>query len=204
MDIYTVVARDDIAERWHRALLRDVQRLPVDLAQADLPEAGICIVHLDSTTDTQRDLLISQSQRLRLIVLTDQPSTEKGRLLVRQGVRGFGNTYVTPSLLQQMVRSVEQGDIWAGPEVLQSVLRQLLDHSERPAQTLSDRYGLSEREREVLQQVMTGASNKVVARQLDITERTVKAHMSAILNKTGVHDRVELILLAQSEEQKAV
>lgn len=51
---------------------------------------------------------------------------------------------------------------------------------------------------------MTGVSNKVVARRLNITERTVKAHMSAILSKTGAHDRVELILMAQRAELNAV
>jgi DNA-binding NarL/FixJ family response regulator len=54
---------------------------------------------------------------------------------------------------------------------------------------------LSQREIEVTQAIAKGASNKVVARQLDISERTVKAHVTAIFEKLGVTDRLKLVLL---------
>jgi DNA-binding NarL/FixJ family response regulator len=59
---------------------------------------------------------------------------------------------------------------------------------------------LSGREQQVLDILMTGVANKIIARELQITERTVKAHISAILRKTGAGDRVSLILKAQEKQ----
>jgi DNA-binding NarL/FixJ family response regulator len=54
--------------------------------------------------------------------------------------------------------------------------------------------GLTPRERDVAEQVALGASNKEIAERLDITPRTVKAHMGAIFDKLGVRDRLQLVL----------
>lgn len=206
MDCFCIVVRDDIAQRWTDALEIQLGRIGQQLSEIALPTAGICLVHWESLGSAERELLLAHAHNtgLCLVVLTDHPDTEQGREIIRRGAKGYGNTFVTYSLLKEMIKTVKRGDIWAGQEVLQSVLRQLLDQVEPPAQTLAQRYGLSEREHEVLNEVMSGASNKVVARRLDITERTVKAHMSAILNKAGARDRVELILLAQRAERSAV
>ena len=59
---------------------------------------------------------------------------------------------------------------------------------------------LTEREREVAIAVAQGASNKEIARQLDITERTIKAHVGAILEKLGVRDRLQLSLIVNGIE----
>lgn len=206
MDYFCVVARQDILERWSLALHVMLQQLNAEILEAKLPEAGLCLAHWDCLQPASRERLLAQAHNseLLLLVLTDHPATEEGREVIRRGAKGYGNTFVTPSLLAEMVKVVKAGDIWAGPDVLQSVLRLLLEQVEPPAKSLAERFGLSDREAEVLAEVMAGVSNKVVARRLNITERTVKAHMSAILTKTGAHDRVELILLAQHAEQNAV
>lgn len=205
MDIYSVVERDDIAQRWSDALGCELVR--VDPARLEpLPGGGICLAHWNSLQPARQEQLLTLAHQsaLLLLVLVDHPQTAQGRELIRRGAKGFANTFITPELLAEMVAAVQAGNIWAGPEVLQSVLRELLEQLDPPAQDFCERYGLSDREQEVLDQVMTGASNKVVARRLNITERTVKAHMSAILGKTGAHDRVELILMAQRAELNAV
>ncbi|WP_432698024.1 helix-turn-helix transcriptional regulator [Marinobacterium sp. YM272] len=206
MDYFCLVAREDIAERWSLALHVTLNHLSTDVLDDKLPGEGICLAHWDCLMPAARERLLCQAHNsaLQLLVLTDYPNTEQGREVIRRGAKGYGNTFVTPSLLGEMVKAVKAGDIWAGPDVLQSVLRLLLEQVDPPAKSLAERFGLSDREAEVLVEVMAGASNKVVARRLNITERTVKAHMSAILTKTGAHDRVELILLAQHAEQNAV
>lgn len=206
MDYFCIVSRDDIAERWSQALQRTLKRIDPNSVAGGAQLSGLCLVHWDCLPQAGRERLLTQAHdnKLLLLVLTDYPKTDQGRGVIRRGARGYGNTFVTSSLLMEMVKVVKAGDIWAGPEVLQSVLRQLLEQVDPPTENLVERFGLSEREAEVLAEVMAGVSNKVVARRLDITERTVKAHMSAILNKTGARDRVELILLAQRAEQNAV
>ncbi|TCK07388.1 response regulator transcription factor [Marinobacterium mangrovicola] len=206
MDYFCVVSRDDIAERWGQALQRTLKRIDPDSVAGRSSMAGICLAHWDCLQQAGRERLLARAHdnKLLLLVLTDHPKTDQGRDVIRRGAKGYGNTFVTSSLLLEMVKVVKAGDIWAGPEVLQSVLRQLLEQVDPPTGSLVERFGLSDREAEVLAEVMAGVSNKVAARRLDITERTVKAHMSAILNKTGARDRVELILLAQRAEQNAV
>lgn len=206
MDIYCIVKRDDIARRWEQALATRLIRVAPELSAQEIPDTGICLAHWDSLLPAQQELLLTHSRQhsLQLIVLVDHPRTAQGRELLRLGIKGYGNTFVTPELLVEMVAAVQAGNIWAGPEVLQTLLQELLAQANMPVQGLGERFGLSERESEVLEEVMKGASNKVVARRLDITERTVKAHMSAILSKTGAHDRVELILMAQRAELNAV
>ncbi len=206
MDYFCIVAREDIAERWSQALQRELKRIDPESAGGGASLSGLCLAHWDCLSQASRERLLAQAHdsKLLLLVLTDHPKTDEGREVIRRGAKGYGNTFVTSSLLMEMVKVVKAGDIWAGPEVLQSVLRLLLEQVDPPAGSLVERFGLSEREAEVLAEVMAGVSNKVAARRLDITERTVKAHMSAILNKTGARDRVELILLAQRAEQNAV
>ena len=97
--------------------------------------------------------------------------------------------------------------VWVGQELLAKVLggtfkalQQRVDHDRYQH---SDYLGLlTERERGVALAVARGATNKEAARQLDITERTVKAHLSAIFKKLEVRDRLQLILkLAPVAEQ---
>jgi DNA-binding NarL/FixJ family response regulator len=205
MEMFCIALREDIRQRWTQGLGQ-----PLAVVEADhpggLPDGGLGIVHWQSLSTEQREYLLAHiaASSLRLIVLSDLPGREEGIELLRRGVRGYGNTFVTDSLLREMVAAVTRGDVWAGPDLLQVLLQQLLEQVVPRTHSVVERYGLSEREQEVLHEVMSGASNKIVARRLDITERTVKAHMSAILSKTGAHDRVELILLAQRAEREVV
>jgi DNA-binding NarL/FixJ family response regulator len=63
---------------------------------------------------------------------------------------------------------------------------------------------LTERQSEVLQQLMKGRSNKQIAHRLDVSEATVKVHVSAILRTLGLRSRVEAALLAQKEDLNPV
>ena len=106
-----------------------------------------------------------------------------------------------------MALVVTNQGVWVGQELLAKVLggtfkalQQRVDHDRYQH---SDYLGLlTERERGVALAVARGATNKEAARQLDITERTVKAHLSAIFKKLEVRDRLQLILkLAPVAEQ---
>jgi DNA-binding NarL/FixJ family response regulator len=92
---------------------------------------------------------------------------------------------------------VENGGLWVG----QSLLQKLVGTTSRLiGQRMSGQNGqdclsqLSEREAQVAKLVAGGASNKEIAGQLSITERTVKAHLSAVFEKLGLRDRLQLSL----------
>ncbi|NVK39983.1 MAG: response regulator transcription factor [Oceanospirillaceae bacterium] len=206
LGIYTT--QGNVLERWQR-LLADVT--PLQLSEAALSEGvkdGVLLIHLESLSPERRKTLFQALQvRGQLYaVLTDRPQDDEGIRLLALGARGYASTFITGSLLQQLIETLCRGDIWASPVVMQKLLRRLLNG--QPAELLSvqaERLGivanLSEREQQVMDILVTGASNKLIARKLEITERTVKAHISAILRKTGAGDRVSLILMAKEQER---
>jgi DNA-binding NarL/FixJ family response regulator len=134
---------------------------------------------------------------LPLVVLSDQPTDEEALDCFALGVRGYCNTHAVPELLQRVADVVLQGGLWIG----ETLMQRLLQGTARmplpaPVGAPSDWAAqLTDREREVAQAVAEGASNKEVARQLGITERTIKAHTGAIFEKLGVRDRMQLALV---------
>jgi len=132
-----------------------------------------------------------------VIVLSDRPDDEEAVACFAAAARGYCNSHALPEVLQRVAQVVSQGGLWIG----ESLMQRLLQGTARiPVPTMG--HGatdwaalLTEREREVATAVAAGASNKEVARQLGITERTVKAHTGAIFDKLGVRDRLQLSLL---------
>ncbi|MBT3045713.1 MAG: response regulator transcription factor [gamma proteobacterium symbiont of Ctena orbiculata] len=94
------------------------------------------------------------------------------------------------------------GEVWVGRSLLFKLMNRLSSMASPQAEERGMQGGsadslakLTEREREIAQHVGAGDSNKVIARKLDITERTVKAHLSSIFRKTNTKDRLQLGLL---------
>jgi DNA-binding NarL/FixJ family response regulator len=116
---------------------------------------------------------------------------------VRLGVRGFLLAGDPTESVVAAVRSLAAGHAWVSPPVA----RQLLDRvraTRRPA--IQPNLGmelLSERERSVLQLIAAGMSNAEIAAELVISEATVKTHVSRLLGKLGVRDRVQAALLVR-------
>ena len=101
-------------------------------------------------------------------------------------------------MLQQVSTVVSNEGLWVGPSLLQRLIRATGPRVERARGDTPDLNALSQREIEVAQHVGNGASNKEIARSLHITERTVKAHLSAIFQKIGVRDRLQLAIFMRS------
>jgi len=139
-----------------------------------------------------------------LVVLSDQPSDEEALNCFALGVRGYCNSHAVPELLQRVADVVLQGGLWIG----ESLMQRLLQGTARmplpaPAGAPPDWAALlTGREREVALAVAEGASNKEIARQLGITERTIKAHTGAIFEKLGVRDRMQLSLVVHGRRSQ--
>ena len=131
-----------------------------------------------------------------IVVLADQPDDALILDVLAAGAAGCCNTHAAPEVLQQVALVVENGGLWVG----QRLLQQLIGNTARilgqgaTAESGSLLELLSERERQVARMVAGGASNKEIADRLAIAERTVKAHLTAIFEKTGVRDRLQLSL----------
>ncbi len=171
--------------------------------------AGICLYDLGQRPGAnQRPLrnTISANPQTDFIALTARPSADEGLGLLRAGARGYCNRLVSKALLGTVVAAVDQGEVWAGREVTAYLLDRGIVEQKTPewqqAELLAQ---LTPREAAVAKRVAAGQSNKMIAIDNGITERTVKAHVHSIFRKLGVRNRVQLALtLAQTgSEQRA-
>jgi DNA-binding NarL/FixJ family response regulator len=131
----------------------------------------------------------------RVLVLTSATEPASASLAVRSGAAGVLYKDVDPDALVRAIRSVHDGHLLFAPEAAGSLVRQA---SSWGAAGGID--SLTGREREVLAEIAKGRSNREIARALTVSEKTVKAHVSAVLAKLGVQDRTQAALLAVRNE----
>jgi NarL family two-component system response regulator LiaR len=123
----------------------------------------------------------------RAVVLTSFIDDDRLFPVLRAGAAGYLLKDVQPQELVEAIRTVHGGGALLHPKVAARLLEEL---SADP---------LTPREREVLVLIGRGMANKVIARELSLSEKTVKAHVSSILAKLGVHDRTQAALYAVRE-----
>ncbi len=129
----------------------------------------------------------------RVIVLTSFLEDERLLPAIAAGAAGYLLKDAEPSELGRAIRAAHAGEAVIDPTVAARLVRALSDRSRQPA----DQSGsLTQREREVLALIARGRSNKRIALELGISEKTVKAHVGHLLAKLGVSDRTQAALLA--------
>lgn len=135
--------------------------------------------------------------KAHVVVFADEPSDALTLEILAAGAAGCCNTHAAPEVLQQVALVVENGGLWVGQSLLQQLvggMSRALAQRQLSSGNAGRLSGLSEREGQVAKLVADGASNKEIAEQLSIAERTVKAHLTAIFEKTGARDRLQLSL----------
>lgn len=177
-------------------------------ASAGFPEATLLWLRPDPFMPAldQLNSLKNASQPAVVIVLADRPDDEEALTLFSAGIRGYCNAHSTAANLKRVAEVVQAGGLWIGETLMARLLsatsvamaqRQVVVSSAKnDIGELSARFPqLSGREQQVAQMVAGGSSNKEIARQLAITERTVKAHIGSIFQKLDVRDRLQLALM---------
>ncbi len=129
----------------------------------------------------------------RVIVLTSFLDDERLMPAIEAGAAGYLLKDVEPSELARAVRTAHAGEAVIDPSVAGRLLRTL---AQTPRPAAGDGETLTRREREVLELIAAGRSNKRIARELGIAEKTVKTHVGHLLAKLGVADRTQAALLA--------
>ncbi|NQZ31267.1 MAG: response regulator transcription factor [Oceanospirillaceae bacterium] len=196
MNLYIITARENVELRWTDI---SAQNKTKNIATSELSEieftTDCCLlVHIDSLSKDQITLLCTYWDKVNLIGFSDNPNDTQGIELLLRGFKGYINTFVTQSIFEQLLICIAKGDIWAGTSIVQKMLKRLLQQSDVEHSINLAPYKLSDRETQTIEILIKGASNKEIGRKLGITERTVKAHVSSILQKTETTDRVSLII----------
>jgi NarL family two-component system response regulator LiaR len=138
--------------------------------------------------------LRERSPRSRVIVLTTFLDDDKLLPAVRAGAAGYLLKDVEPQELVSAIRTVHAGDALLHPAAAARVMAELVESSRPTPASL-----LTPREAEVLALIARGQPNKVIARELGVSEKTVKTHVSNVLGKLGVSDRTQAALYAVRE-----
>jgi DNA-binding NarL/FixJ family response regulator len=148
---------------------------------------------LDGVEATRR--ILASGSQARILILTTFDLDEYVFEAIRAGASGFLLKDVRPAELVEAIRVVGAGDALLAP----SVTRRLLDRfasavpEERTPPALGE---LTERELEILRLVAQGLSNAEIATRLVVGETTVKTHVSSILRKLQLRDRVQAVVAA--------
>jgi DNA-binding NarL/FixJ family response regulator len=140
--------------------------------------------------------LKARDSAARVLVLTSATEPAAASLAVRSGAAGVLYKDVDPDALVRAIRSVHDGHLLLAAEAAGTLMR--LAGAGGPAAGLD---ALTSREREVLAELARGRSNREIARVLQVSEKTVKAHVSSVLAKLGVSDRTQAALLAVRHER---
>lgn len=194
-----IVDREAVAlPSWQEAIPKAVMLRRDQMPAVSLEEPGVfwCRLRSGEVLDAvfpRQALGVGQL----VVVLADEPNEWVVSEALASGASGCCNTHSAPEVIRQVALVVENGGLWIG----QSLLQRLVGSTSRLlGQRSSGRSNedclalLSERESQVARLVAGGASNKEIAAQLFITERTVKAHLSAVFEKLGLRDRLQLSL----------
>jgi two-component system, NarL family, nitrate/nitrite response regulator NarL len=141
----------------------------------------------------------------KIVMLTVSEEEEHLLAALRVGARAYVLKGVSGRELITILRGVWAGEVYVTPALAASLLVEMTGRSttfggERPPSSLLE--DLTEREHQILELVAGGLSNKEIGQQLHLTEKTVKHHMTNILQKLQVRNRVEAALLAQRSAQR--
>lgn len=142
-----------------------------------------------------RHIIGDTSLRSRVLILTTFDRDDYLFEALGAGASGFLLKTASPEKLIEAVRVVAEGDAMLAPEVTSRVIARF-GGAAAPAPAVATDVGLTEREREVLVLVAQGLSNAEIATRLFLGEATVKTHVSNVLAKLGVRDRVQAVVYA--------
>ena len=140
--------------------------------------------------------IVGSGSPARIVIVTTYDLDEYVFSALEAGASGFMLKDVRPAELADAVRVVARGDALLAPSVTRRLLDRfatVLPRAAPPTRALAD---LTAREEEVLRLVALALSNAEIAAHLHLTEATVKTHVSSVLRKLGLRDRVQAVVLA--------
>ncbi len=140
--------------------------------------------------------LADTSADVRTILLTATIEPGETVTALRLGARGIVLKESLTQMLYKCIRAVMAGELWVGHERIVDLMRSIEKNRPASGQEKSPASRLTARELEIVGAIVEGAANKDVGSQFDLSEQTVKNHLSRIFDKLGVTNRLELALYA--------
>lgn len=143
----------------------------------------------------------------KIIISGNSLSDDAEWELFKIGVRGCCRNDIDTQFLKGIVVAVQQGELWIRRTLTYRLLDELKTVASGKHRTYRPELGLldnlTQREYEIAARAGNGENNKQIAEGLEITERTVKAHLTEIFRKLGIADRLRLVLVLSADQRKS-
>lgn len=209
MSILLATRDTELASRARRAVSAE-HHVEVIESAAGLPgrvrSSAPAVILLDANLleppiDRQASEIVAAAGGGRVIVMTAAFNEDEEIALLKAGVKGCCRRGIDPESLEQVLSVTHGGGVWVTRSLLPRLVTELRRYAEAQRPPTPERgmgpdklSALTPREKEIVRLIVGGASNKQVASALDISERTVKGHLSNVFQKLGVTDRLKLVL----------
>ncbi|MEL6871567.1 MAG: response regulator transcription factor [Pseudomonadota bacterium] len=170
----------------------------VTIATADQPQVLVLDADMPgSVADTLHQMRAVAGQ-MRTVLMSSRPGSSRCSAAFRAGARGVVLRDVQGARLVSILQNVHRGQIYVEPALAGDVSRVRGGAAGGP-RDLDWQAQLTRREKDVLRHVSKGLTNKEIARHYDLSEKTVKHHVSRILHKLQARNRVEAALIAKQQ-----
>jgi DNA-binding NarL/FixJ family response regulator len=197
-----VTPANTLRPRWREAFPDALVVAAVEQLAVDAPAAEVAWLEASLLDAAARNaaLAAASAAGYRVVLMTATPAEADAFQALNAGAVGYCHSESAPEQLREIGLVVAHGGLWMPPELVQRLMALSLRVQPQSTGTGPDLDALTPRERDVALQVAQGASNREIAESLAITERTVKAHLSAVFEKLGARDRVQLALMMSQAE----
>jgi two-component system nitrate/nitrite response regulator NarL len=160
---------------------------------AQKPDIVLLDLHMPGITGIEAlKAILKETSGTHVVMLTVSEDAEDLLTALRSGAQGYLLKNIDSEFLVASIRRAADGESVISPEMTGKLVREV----RAGAQPLPPDHTLSPREREILQHLAKGASNKEIARALDVAESTVKIHVQHILRKLNLNSRVQAAVWA--------
>jgi NarL family two-component system response regulator LiaR len=173
----------------------------VELASKLNPDVillDLVMPQMDGVEATQK--ILTHNPHSRVLILTSFGEDERVFPAIRAGAQGYLLKDIQPRDLVQAIREACQGKPQLHPDVarrlMMAVSGEAVGKEQDKTSVPTELHGLTDREREVLEQIACGLSNREIAAEMVISEKTVKTHVSNLLDKLGLEDRTRAAIWA--------
>lgn len=159
------------------------------------PDVVLMDIRMPVMDGIEATRLITAHSATRVLVLTTFDADEHVYDAITAGASGFLLKDARPTDLIHAIRTVASGDALLAPTVTKRLIQDFVKRpppGRRPTQIT----GLTDREIDVLKQIARGISNAEIAKELHLSETTIRTHVSRILSKLAIRDRVQAVVLA--------
>lgn len=164
------------------------------------PDLILMDIHMPNCDGLQATRIIKQEfPNIKIIMLTVSDDDASLFEAIKSGARGYLLKNLEPEQLFGYLEGISRGEAPISPSMATKILTEFASQTRRPSGGEESKRELTQREREVLQLVTEGASNKEIAARLNITENTVKNHLRNILEKLQLQNRVQIAAYAVRE-----